>query len=1161
VPDNIDYTRYLLGGFLTNEVQNSADVLYICYGTTEITTPGTNDWDTVVVIPVPARTNAPFTVVTPILEKETAYYARVYAGNVHGGTWSDIARFETGDEWPVGYQIGGGAEVIHVRLEADGSGDGSDWYNAFTSLNDAMLSVGGTRTNVWIAGGEYVLTANINTLPGINCAILGGFTGMEFSPEDRVTNAVGRAMNPTVIRGGGNRIVLNAPHGAMDNIQLTGFTVSSAFTRIGTGHFALSHCVATNNAFASGGGGVFVFGNPFVVGSGGSVTMAHCIVADNVTAQHSVSGLGVHAIAGTALSVFDCDFSRNRGTSPWDSREGYGFGIFFNGTTLLVERTRFSGNEIGAHAGTLNGGSALFLGGGVVSAVIRNCLFDNNQLVLGSHNTGSMNGRGNGSALFVTTGTILVENCTFAGNVSETRLSDDGAVYQGGGSLTVRNSIFWDNVWTNVPAGTVHGADVYASAGTRSFGYNSFASEAPPSVNDILPATTLFGDPLFADGGDYRLQSPFGRWDANLGDWEEDDYFSPCIDAGDPTDPVGDEPAPNGGRINLGAYGGTAEASKSFDASGVTVTFTGAASADFTKWEMSAVTAGAAGGICSVGFAYGTVPGATDSLAGWEFVTYLPSTQPVGERFSAFTHYLDTDTTYYVMAFVVADPMPTSTPIDFFTTGSLTPPGWGVGGGTGVVHVRKEAVTGNNDGSDWFNAFTSLEAGLATMDSERPTLWIGGGAYYPADAIVVTGGQGIVGGFAGTEDDPSKRARTAAGLIANPTVFDSVGIFRPIIAQTEDGDILLDAITLRRVTMTVNTPAHLAALTKTGTGTLTLADCTITENTLGANGRAGIGCRFDGGTVIMERCTVTENYATTWEIPGLALYAGPGTTLIMTDCDISRNGGNVNDIHGFWGSRDGRGGGLSFNGATLVAERTRFSGNTLCSHGSLSKGAALLVSAGDVTLKNCLFADNRVILNHRDAQGAGTGPAIHIDGGTVLVENCTFADNVTQRRSGGNAENSGAVHQAGGSLTVRNSIFWDNTLDVGSGDPVVINATLLADLFASGGTRSFGYNSFASEDPASVNMSDVLPATTLFGDPLFVGNGDYHLQSKEGHWDSATRSWKKSPENSPCIDAGDKADSVGDEPAPNGNRINLGAYGGTSFASKTQAKNTLILIR
>jgi len=39
---------------------------------------------------------------------------------------------------------------------------------------------------------------------------------------------------------------------------------------------------------------------------------------------------------------------------------------------------------------------------------------------------------------------------------------------------------------------------------------------------------------------------------------------SPCIDAGDPNSPIGYEPFPNGGIINMGAYGGTAQASKSY---------------------------------------------------------------------------------------------------------------------------------------------------------------------------------------------------------------------------------------------------------------------------------------------------------------------------------------------------------------------------------------------------------------------------------------------------------------------------------------------------------------------------------------------------------------------------------------------------------------------
>jgi len=64
--------------------------------------------------------------------------------------------------------------------------------------------------------------------------------------------------------------------------------------------------------------------------------------------------------------------------------------------------------------------------------------------------------------------------------------------------------------------------------------------------------------------GDYQLKSQAGRWDPKTQTWVKDDVTSPCIDAGDPMSPIGNESFPNGGRINMGAYGGTAEASKSY---------------------------------------------------------------------------------------------------------------------------------------------------------------------------------------------------------------------------------------------------------------------------------------------------------------------------------------------------------------------------------------------------------------------------------------------------------------------------------------------------------------------------------------------------------------------------------------------------------------------
>jgi hypothetical protein len=64
--------------------------------------------------------------------------------------------------------------------------------------------------------------------------------------------------------------------------------------------------------------------------------------------------------------------------------------------------------------------------------------------------------------------------------------------------------------------------------------------------------------------GDYHLKSEAGRWDPLSASWVNDDVTSPCIDAGNPTIPIGPEPFPNGAIINMGAYGGTTEASKSY---------------------------------------------------------------------------------------------------------------------------------------------------------------------------------------------------------------------------------------------------------------------------------------------------------------------------------------------------------------------------------------------------------------------------------------------------------------------------------------------------------------------------------------------------------------------------------------------------------------------
>ncbi|MCP4258762.1 MAG: hypothetical protein GY774_14860, partial [Planctomycetes bacterium] len=75
----------------------------------------------------------------------------------------------------------------------------------------------------------------------------------------------------------------------------------------------------------------------------------------------------------------------------------------------------------------------------------------------------------------------------------------------------------------------------------------------------------LVNDPLFADpeNGDYHLRSERGRYWPEHDIWVLDKVTSPCIDGGDPNADYSNEPVPNGGRINMGAYGGTSEASLS----------------------------------------------------------------------------------------------------------------------------------------------------------------------------------------------------------------------------------------------------------------------------------------------------------------------------------------------------------------------------------------------------------------------------------------------------------------------------------------------------------------------------------------------------------------------------------------------------------------------
>lgn len=125
--------------------------------------------------------------------------------------------------------------------------------------------------------------------------------------------------------------------------------------------------------------------------------------------------------------------------------------------------------------------------------------------------------------------------------------------------VRLRNTIV-----SNTRAGGKGVWNARSSAETVILENNCFSGNVTDYSGDSLFASgNISADPLFAgrETHDYHLRSSNGRRDG--ASWVTDAATSPCIDAGYAGSGFSDEPEPNGGRINIGRYGNTAEASKS----------------------------------------------------------------------------------------------------------------------------------------------------------------------------------------------------------------------------------------------------------------------------------------------------------------------------------------------------------------------------------------------------------------------------------------------------------------------------------------------------------------------------------------------------------------------------------------------------------------------
>ncbi len=152
-----------------------------------------------------------------------------------------------------------------------------------------------------------------------------------------------------------------------------------------------------------------------------------------------------------------------------------------------------------------------------------------------------------------------ITNCIFSDNVAES-FSGGGIANGDNCSPTVLNCILWGNRDSSGISGP---AQIHGGTVTVNYSCIQALTGALGGIGNIDT------DPLFANpsNDDYHLKSQAGRWNPNTQTcqtWVIDDITSPCIDAGDPGTPIGLEPLPNGGIINMGAFGGTPQASISF---------------------------------------------------------------------------------------------------------------------------------------------------------------------------------------------------------------------------------------------------------------------------------------------------------------------------------------------------------------------------------------------------------------------------------------------------------------------------------------------------------------------------------------------------------------------------------------------------------------------
>ena len=398
-----------------------------------------------------------------------------------------------------------------------------------TTVLDGLVIMAATQTGLWQQGGS---------LRVMDCTFTGN-SGFQGSAIWSVGGAASLShctftANVAEIAGGalsfeGNDLTLSDCYFLNNACRQEGGALYSRRS-----HVSLINCTFESNAAELGGA---------LLHSKGTLELTGTRFEGNMAAM----GGAIVVQAEEPVVMSACDFRMNRAVH-------LGGAVNNTGGSLILEGCVFSGNSAD-EGGALHGGSE--------DVNLANCVFAGNQA------------DSRGGALFCGVGTIVATHCTFADNRAERggtlAAQSSSRLPVETDAMVASNCILWDAGPSSVDSGRRNAIVTYSDVQGGWSGEGNIEADpcfaAPGAwVHPDDPSVVLDAndpDAVWIDG-DYHLKSQAGRWDPKSQSWVVDDVTSPCIDAGDPNTPVADEPSPNGGRINMGAYGGTAEASKSY---------------------------------------------------------------------------------------------------------------------------------------------------------------------------------------------------------------------------------------------------------------------------------------------------------------------------------------------------------------------------------------------------------------------------------------------------------------------------------------------------------------------------------------------------------------------------------------------------------------------